>query len=96
MCEVFPTLKDDFLHLGLIPSTKKSAAVFFCPGMCAIVKLTNRKESHAFQICGGISLVGTNRVTHLLAVIKMTGFDVLQKICHHSSNAKYVSEVCVA
>ena len=71
---------------------EKSAAVFFYPGMCAIVKLNCSTKSQAFHKGGGIILNWKNLVTDLLSVMINTGLMAPQNICPKSLKAMYMAK----
>ena len=66
---------------------KKSAAVFFLPGMSAMVKLNCNTKSQAFHNSGRIIFVWKNLLIDLLSVMMVTGLVVPQKICPNSLKA---------
>ena len=72
--------------LGSISNpVKKSSAVFFFPGMCAMRK---SKCTTKFHKGAGIHFVGRNLLTDLLYDLIITGLVAPQKICPNSSNAR--------
>ena len=63
---------------------RKSAAVLTELAICAVLKLNCGTYSHAFHRDGGMAFVWKNRVTDLLCVNTIVGFDVSHSMCANS------------
>ena len=65
----------------------KPAAVLTEAAICAILKLNCNTDWHAFYNDGGTAFVGKKRVTDLISVETILGFDASHKTFANSGNA---------
>ena len=79
VCTSFLILRRIFsLNFNCSPE-RKSSAVLTEPARCPVLELNSSTKSHAFHKDGGKAFVWKKRVTELLSIKSIVGFDVYHK-----------------